>query len=849
MSNISSDPNNSAGVDTKRSRKPPPETWKLPSLYGEKVDTLGIAKQQIKKHFSNDNEGVKTKYQIMDYIFRKINSKTPYYKEITRYELRKLREYLTYGTAQKLPGLDYEQKDTVIDEKLDAEIELKKTEQFLKFSKTAAYILKIKFPNIKLPPFYNDEKPLNYVGDNPFSKENTDKEDLDTIERDDDIFINKKIKVKLNELIINYNRILYAYSSITKPEKFKELIKINKSNVEKTSKKIIYHTKKRAKKEIAYSKFVKKAIGREKLNGKTVKAPKKKPISRKVEEMYNNILQGKKKNKKKWEDIDTWELPLYPFNDKITSFTYYNDETESYKNISYGVTKDWIPIGANPDMVRNYTSTIARDYSGDHDRPSAGKDWEKWKNDKIKQTNERRKQGIKSPFKILIPKNTLVIVKRYSYKNESLRNLHSVGLDLATDTCEIIPYRFIYKHGIEIDGKVGDIKLGEVRTIPLQDVQNSENFEAKFRGGSGNYNKFIPEEYPLLPKDKSIRGVNGGKFYPRDQYINTFENLHSVKWIDSEMPTMYKDIKNMSPEEYQNYYKKYKQMKAIALAAGETNPGMLRDEARKLGADSTLEPNYLKDAIKNNKNIIKDGKRGSFIVPCKMIETDLVIAEPKKIKELNPLQSSHSKGYYLNGIVMEDDTELPEYPENMTHYPATIDLLQLIDSGNDNIRVKKVTIPRCESSRELKGLSLKVKVQSIKNNSQYYDALENAKIPSPARFTPSTPPGSPSIIPPLPTRPIPKSSEKEHADDHLNFEAVTPPGSPSITPTRPSTQNTGEIPNTPPPIPIYHDMHKTQEKYLILHHQYQKDEVHKTQHLLLNRVLNPQLHKEKQHKQ
>ena len=26
MSNISSDPNNSAGVDTKRSRKPPPET-------------------------------------------------------------------------------------------------------------------------------------------------------------------------------------------------------------------------------------------------------------------------------------------------------------------------------------------------------------------------------------------------------------------------------------------------------------------------------------------------------------------------------------------------------------------------------------------------------------------------------------------------------------------------------------------------------------------------------------------------------------------------------------------------------------------------------------------------------
>ena len=111
---------------------------------------------------------------------------------------------------------------------------------------------------------------------------------------------------------------------------------------------------------------MKKSIAREKLNGKTVKAPKKKPISRKVEEMYNNILQGKKK-KKNWEDIN-WELPLYPFNDKITSFTYYNGATSNYTNISYGVTKDWIPIGANPDMVRNYTSTIARDYSGDRDQ-------------------------------------------------------------------------------------------------------------------------------------------------------------------------------------------------------------------------------------------------------------------------------------------------------------------------------------------------------------------------------------------------------------------------------------------------------------------------------------------------
>ena len=117
-------------------------------------------------------------------------------------------------------------------------------------------------------------------------------------------------------------------------------------------------------------------------------------------------------------------------------------------------------------MVRNYTSTIARDYSGDRDQPSVGEDWEKWKNNKIKQTNERRRQGIKSPFKILIPKNTLVIVKRYSDQDASLqfRNLNSVGLDLATETCEIIPYRFIYKHGIEIDGKVGNIKLGEVET-------------------------------------------------------------------------------------------------------------------------------------------------------------------------------------------------------------------------------------------------------------------------------------------------------------------------------------------------------------------------------------------------
>ena len=716
-----------------RSRKPP-KPWRLPSIAGEKVDIFGIANQQINIHFSNDNEGVKTKYQIMDFIHTKIVNKI----EITRYELRKLREYLTITDPKKFE----EQK---------------------KLKKTAAYILKIKSPLTNVPPFY-DEKPLEYVGTNPFSKVNTDREDLDDLHSDDDIFIGKKLKEAIKKHIIQYKRILYAYSTITEPKKFEEQKKLNKSEVEKTSKNIIVKTKKRAKAAEAYSKEMQKITMREKLKKQSAL---KKSIPYKQLEKWNNILEGKKQVKGKWEEIDTWELPLYPFNDKITSYTFLNDETANYTNLSYGITKDWIPIGANPDMVRNYTSTIARNYLGEDDIPSTTDPAKinAWKDTKRSQTRELRGRRMKSPFNILIPKNTLVIVKRYSDEQQTIRNLHSVGLDHWTDTCEIIPYRFIYKHGIGIDEK-------------------KEN------------DKFIPEEYPLLPKDITIKGAVGGKFYPRDIFANTYENLHTVKWIDSEIPLFKQEYSNMDSDQKKKLDEKYLKLKDKAKEEGEKNPGELREMARKIGAFH--DPNYLSQAINNNTSIINDGKRGTFIVPCKIIYTDLVIVDPTKIKGYNPTMPSHFKGYYLNGLVMKDITALPKNPESMKPYPAHIDLLGIIDPGNNNIRVEEVTIPRCDDRK----FSLKVKVKSL--TPDYKEALQEAKNPSPPPIPPR--PDRHNGPTPLPGPPLPPRSQRH------NGPSDSPTPRPVPTPASSSDDEDDEDDDGDGPVPVPGGEEKDEEK-------------------------------------
>lgn len=195
---------------------------------------------------------------------------------------------------------------------------------------------------------------------------------------------------------------------------------------------------------------------------KSIKKTKKYTLE--IEKMKQILIGNKQTTAEKffedWKEIKSWDIPIHPFNKNITK-----DDPNAI--LQYGITKEWIPISNHGNILKDYNMA-----------------------DKNK---VRRREGIYSPFKILIPQNTLVIVKRYFHQ----------------EYCQIIPYRYIYKNFVELFKTVGS--------------ENIENYHPTIE--SIKNKSFNPKLYPEMEKN-TLDGMMGD--------TNVYATNKKRKWLDKE---------------------------------------------------------------------------------------------------------------------------------------------------------------------------------------------------------------------------------------------------------------------------------------------------------------------------
>lgn len=211
--------------------------------FGAKKFDRENLKKLINTNFSNDEDGVKTKYLLMDFILNRIQRKI----KLTRFEARIMQEiFRRGGGGQRILGSEKVQIENQTDDK--------KTDEFLKISKTVSYISKINnplyvdafspefFPESKAKETNFQNKSIKYDGW-PFSKKNTDNYGLMSLHTDDEKEISENLQEGILKHLVKYRDILSAYKTITEPEKFekkkKEYEKLIKENDRKWKKKNI----------------------------------------------------------------------------------------------------------------------------------------------------------------------------------------------------------------------------------------------------------------------------------------------------------------------------------------------------------------------------------------------------------------------------------------------------------------------------------------------------------------------------------------------------------------------------------------------------------------------------------